>query len=836
MGFYQDITNQYGIQATNLFKLLHKTNFKIASMKNRRIFLLRCRKNGLVPHHIEDGTKNVRNLINYKDSTTGQAVETFNNRLNNKLINLEITITIKSLKKLERSLNPVINQLKTIVPHDIVTEFLNKQGQTADRFFRKIKNNNLHKFNNLVKNQHKFTINTQEGWIRNLSGVEIPTDILKFLALGNKFSLPILNNEIPIKKVLADLENIILHFNDNNKKNIIRAKFTNMFTNTLRKPIQSGYLHFLFKKTKEFFKDRGDLIVTRADKGNVTVILNKETYLEKSNIILQDRTYYSQLTTDPTSSLQQKANKLVIKLKNKGQLTEEVSKTLTIYDQVSPKYYGLPKIHKPTLSLRPIISSINAPNSKLSNLVTEILTISYNKNNSYYITDSFEFSNFIRNKELPEGFVVISLDVVSLFSNIPYNLAKDSVTRHWDSIMPHTTLDLQSFLEILNFIFDSTYCRFNDNYFKQILGTPMGATISPIISQYVMDDLLDTCIPKLSYQLPFLKKYVDDIITSIPNDGLDEILRIFNSYNQHIQFTVEVESNNSVPFLDTRVIRQPNNIIMLDWYTKPTSSGRYINYNSNHSTKIKINLILGLKTRISRISHPSLVQNNLKKLYNILLQNSYPKNFLTKLLFNTPMQIVHNTNTEGITPEISAFIEQNPNTYYYSFPYIAEMAPKITKLFKNEPTIKIAFKYNKTIGTVFTKLKDRDELLKKSNVVYSIPCHECNGVYVGQTSRVLKSRITQHKSDCRLDKKSCTLAQHTNQLGHLFNFNETKVLCNETNYNKRLFLEMVEIYLHPNTINKKTDIDNLSVIYSNILTLRNHNFENSNLSETNISI
>src|SRR3978361_1736395 len=173
----------------------------------------------------------------------------------------------------------------------------------------------------------------------------------------------------------------------------------------------------------------------------------------------------------------------------------------------------------------------------------------------------------------------------------------------------------------------------------------MGATISPIIAQYVMDELLDSCVPKLSYRIPLLKKYVDDIICVIPEGGDNEILDIFNGYNPHIQFTIEKETNNSVPFLDTRVIRN-NNTLLLDWYIKPTSSGRYLNYHSSHSEKMKINLVLGLKNRIYRISHRTLYHKNIKLLYNILIKNAYPPRLLTKLLYNTM------TDATDVTPEL----------------------------------------------------------------------------------------------------------------------------------------------------------------------------------------
>lgn len=93
----------------------------------------------------------------------------------------------------------------------------------------------------------------------------------------------------------------------------------------------------------------------------------------------------------------------------------------------------------------------------------------------------------------------------------------------------------------------------------------MRAYSSPFLAQYVMY-LLEKCIPQLCYELPFLKKYVDDIICAVPRDSTDHILNIFYNCNQHIRFTLEKENGNSVPFLETRLIRTEDNTIILDWY------------------------------------------------------------------------------------------------------------------------------------------------------------------------------------------------------------------------------------------------------------------------------
>jgi hypothetical protein len=40
------------------------------------------------------------------------------------------------------------------------------------------------------------------------------------------------------------------------------------------------------------------------------------------------------------------------------------------------------------------------------------------------------------------------------------------------------------------------------------------------------------------------------LILSIPEDKVTELINSFNSYNQHIKFTVELEKNRKLPFLD----------------------------------------------------------------------------------------------------------------------------------------------------------------------------------------------------------------------------------------------------------------------------------------------
>uniref|UniRef100_A0A6P7H037 Uncharacterized protein LOC114349148 n=1 Tax=Diabrotica virgifera virgifera TaxID=50390 RepID=A0A6P7H037_DIAVI len=161
-----------------------------------------------------------------------------------------------------------------------------------------------------------------------------------------------------------------------------------------------------------------------------------------------------------------------------------------------------------------------------------------------------------------------------------------------------------------------------------------------------------------------------------------------------------------------------------------------------------------------------------------------------------------------------------PTIKYFKLPFIQDLTPKLTRIFKSvDENIKIANYTVLTIGSIFTKVKDKTPKDQLSNIIYCIPCGSCNKQYIGQTNRHLKCRITSHKSDSRLYPDRCSLAKHVHDEQHVMNYNETKILAMENNLNKRLFLEMAFIIQTDNLINKKSDVEHLSEIYAYLLQL-----------------
>lgn len=103
--------------------------------------------------------------------------------------------------------------------------------------------------------------------------------------------------------------------------------------------------------------------------------------------------------------------------------------------------------------------------------------------------------------------------------------------------------------------------------------------------------------------------------------------------------------------------------------------------------------------------------------------------------------------------------------------------------------------------------------MKKSNVIYQIPCGDCNKVYIGQTSQYLNERLNGHK----FQNNTTALKKHAHDYKHKFNFDNTIILDNENNKKARNILESIYIKNNENTCNNKTEITNLPKLYYPII-------------------
>ena len=83
---------------------------------------------------------------------------------------------------------------------------------------------------------------------------------------------------------------------------------------------------------------------------------------------------------------------------------------------VSPKFYGLPKIHKPDVPLRLIVVSQGSPSYNIAKYLAEILKPLVEKS-EHHVINPKEFITKIEHTQLDEDEILVSFDVVSLFTS-----------------------------------------------------------------------------------------------------------------------------------------------------------------------------------------------------------------------------------------------------------------------------------------------------------------------------------------------------------------------------------------------------------------------------------
>ena len=123
--------------------------------------------------------------------------------------------------------------------------------------------------------------------------------------------------------------------------------------------------------------------------------------------------------------------------------------------------------------------------------------------------------------------------------------------------------------------------------------------------------------------------------------------------------------------------------------------------------------------------------------------------------------------------------------YYIVTPFVNQIATKL-KLVSKKYNFDTVFSNRNKTNIFFNKLKDKDYTGLKSNVVYNIPSKNCDKMYIGQTKRYLKTRISVHENNYKKGPKQHTaLTRHELDNSHRFDFNNVKILTNEKKLKKK---------------------------------------------------
>lgn len=143
----------------------------------------------------------------------------------------------------------------------------------------------------------------EEKCFHNLTNIEVPDMSRILFCLEPQFALPVDNNNIPLLRLLADVDYSTSYLCNEDTKDTINTNVSENIHQFLKgkKRNQSKIDTFLQKAlvdTKVFLKNNKDIYVTNSDKSNMTVLLPKSTYEEKMALLLSDNTTYEKLEMD----------------------------------------------------------------------------------------------------------------------------------------------------------------------------------------------------------------------------------------------------------------------------------------------------------------------------------------------------------------------------------------------------------------------------------------------------------------------------------------------------------------------------------------------------------
>ena len=91
--------------------------------------------------------------------------------------------------------------------------------------------------------------------------------------------------------------------------------------------------------------------------------------------------------------------------------------------------FGLPKVHKEGVPLRPILSSICTCGYDIAKFFIPYLAKL--TTNEFTVKDSFTFAQEISSFQSSDNFVMASFDIKSLFTNIPLDGTIDILSRYF---------------------------------------------------------------------------------------------------------------------------------------------------------------------------------------------------------------------------------------------------------------------------------------------------------------------------------------------------------------------------------------------------------------------
>ena len=325
------------------------------------------------------------------------------------------------------------------------------------------------------------------------------------------------------------------------------------------------------------------------------------------------------------------------------------------------------------------------------------------------------------------------------------NIAERAFENDWFNKEHNLNITKTDLIELLRVATKNQLFQFEGDLFEQTDGVAMGSPLGPLMANTFMCNI-EKQLEARNKMPAFYKRYVDDTLSTMPNEETaSEFLMTLNNSHPSINFTMELEENDRLPFLGMDIIR---NGCHLDTkvYRKPTDTGLLLlHYHSHVDERYKRSLLNTMLNRAFKLSSTwKLFHQECERLKVTFSRLCYPE----ELVQSTICQFIESKVSEAALTQQQELEKQDQIRIVLPFKD-QKSANSVRRQLGD-----LSRKINVDISPVYTSRKIKDEIKVRENkpplvnqqcVVYNFQCNLCDAGYVGYTCRHLHQRIEEHK-------------------------------------------------------------------------------------------
>ena len=133
--------------------------------------------------------------------------------------------------------------------------------------------------------------------------------------------------------------------------------------------------------------------------------------------------------------------------------------------------------------------------------------------------------------------------------------------------------------ERLKICLSATSFQFQGQHYELEDNLAMGSPVSSAVANIFTAKLEERALRDFPQPPSTWFRFVDDVFSIAKKSAMQHLLQHLNNQHEAISFTMEVEENGRLPFLDEAVTRCEDGTLKSTVYRKPTHTGRHLYYN-----------------------------------------------------------------------------------------------------------------------------------------------------------------------------------------------------------------------------------------------------------------